>query len=132
MPGQILTLGAEHQLDEINDTAPLQAQTTGFAQLQSSFGTGFKAPTLNALFESFPQFDFFANSSLKPETSLGYDVGFDQALFDKRVRFGATYFHSAIRDLITVNETVTSYENVGIATTEGASRAICPTNPSRR
>ncbi|HXZ02662.1 MAG TPA: TonB-dependent receptor [Stellaceae bacterium] len=165
MPGQIVTLGAEHQLDEINDSSPVQAQMTdnaGFVQLQSSFGerffdtvslryddndrfgsqltyrvapaflvpetgtklkgsvgTGFKAPTLDELFDNYPQFDFFANPNLKPETSLGYDLGFEQTALKRRVAFGATYFHNDIRNLIEINDTGTTYENIGRATTYG-------------
>ena len=57
-------------------------------QLKASVGTGFKAPTLTQLYVSFPQFDFFANPNLKPETSTGFDVGFEQPLASNRVRFG--------------------------------------------
>jgi vitamin B12 transporter len=163
--GQVVTLGAEHQLDEINDSSPVQAQMTndaGFAQLQSSFGerffnalslrydsndrfgsqatyrvapaflipetgtklkgsvgSGFKAPTLDELFDNFPQFGFFANPNLKPETSLGYDFGFEQTMLDKRAQFGATYFHNDIDNLITINDIGTTFENVGHATTYG-------------
>ena len=175
--GQVVTLGAEHQLDEINDSSPVQAQMTndaGFAQLQSSFGdrffnaaslrydsnnrfggkatyrvapaflipetgtklkgsvgTGFKAPTLDELFDSFPQFGFFANPDLTPETSLGYDLGFEQAALDKRVQFGATYFHNDIKNLIVINDTGTTYENVGHATTYGVESFVSykPWNP---
>jgi vitamin B12 transporter len=165
MPGQVLTVGAEHQRDEINDSAPVQARMTnnaGFLQLQSScgerffntasvryddydqfgskttfrlapaflipetgtkfkasVGSGFKAPTLHELFDNFPQFDFFANPNLKPETSVGFDAGFEQTVFDKRLQFGATYFHNRITNLITINETGTSYANIGLATTQG-------------
>ena len=51
-------------------------------KLKASVGTGFKAPTLEELFESFPAFDFFANPNLRPESSTGYDVGFEQALLN--------------------------------------------------
>ena len=37
-----------------------------------------------------------------------------------RVRFGATYFHNEIKNLINANATFTSLENVGRATTKGA------------
>ena len=47
-------------------------------KLKGSYGTGFKAPTLNQLFVSFPAFFFFANPNLKPEESVGYDAGFEQ------------------------------------------------------
>jgi vitamin B12 transporter len=165
LPGQTLILGAEHQLDEINDSSPVQAQVTdnaGFIQLQSgvgehffnaislryddndrfgsqftyrvapailfpgtgtklkgSIGTGFKAPTLDQLFDSLPQFDFFANPNLKPETSLGWEAGFEQSVLDQSVQFGATYFHNDIKNLITFNDTGTAEINVGRATTYG-------------
>lgn len=88
-------------------------------KLKASYGTGFKAPTLNQLFVSFPEFNFFANPNLRPETSQGYDAGFEQPLFNERVRFGATYFHNDIADLITTNATFTSLTNIGRAITQG-------------
>jgi vitamin B12 transporter len=175
MPGQVLTLGAEHQLDEMFD--PVHAQMTndaGFAQLQSSFGerffntisvryddndrfgakptfrvaptvlipetdtklkasvgTGFKAPTLDELFDSYPEFDFYANPNLKPETSVGWEVGFEQALAARRIQFGATFFHNNIRNLIDINESGTSYANIGRATTDGVESfvAVRPVEP---
>jgi vitamin B12 transporter len=88
-------------------------------KLKASYGTGFKAPTLNQLFQSFPDFGFMANPNLKPEQSAGYDAGFEQPLFNDRVRFGSTYFHNSITDLIDFNSTFTQNINVGLATTEG-------------
>jgi vitamin B12 transporter len=145
VPGQMLTLGAEHQIDEIVNS-PISAQTTNnaaFAQLQSKFsdrlfnttslrfdendrfgevttyrvapafllpetgtrlkasaGSGFKAPTLEQLFVSFPAFNIFANPNLKPEESVGYDFGFEQSVMAGRIQFGATYFHNNITNLI--------------------------------
>jgi vitamin B12 transporter len=164
-PGEIVTLGAEHQLDEIRDS-PLSAQTAtnaGLIQLQSavagrffntislryddndrfgraatyrvapawlipetdtkikgSVGTGFKAPSLEQLFVSFPAFNFFANPNLKPEKSLGYDLGFEQLLAAGRVQVGATYFHNDITSLIAPNDTSTTNINIAKATTYGA------------
>jgi vitamin B12 transporter len=46
-------------------------------------------------------------------------VGFEQALLEKRIQFGATYFHNNIDNLITINDTSTSFENIGRATTYG-------------
>jgi vitamin B12 transporter len=88
-------------------------------KLKATYGTGFKAPTLSQLFENFPAFNFFANPNLRPEESVGYDAGFEQPLFNDRVRFGATYFHNDIRNLITANATFTSLINVGRAETQG-------------
>ena len=87
-------------------------------KLKASIGTGFKAPTLSQMFVDFPAFGSFGNRNLRPEESLGYDFGFEQPLFDNRVRFGATYFHNDITNLI-VNNFVT-YLNVGEAETYGA------------
>ena len=87
-------------------------------KLKASIGTGFKAPTLSQMFVDFPAFGSFGNRNLRPEESLGYDFGFEQPLFDNRVRFGATYFHNDITNLI-VNNFVT-YINVGEAETYGA------------
>jgi len=163
--GSTLSLGLEHQLDEINDSPPVNASISnnaGFVQLQSNFadrffnavslryddnqsfggqftyrvapallfpetgtrikgsvGTGFKAPSLDQLFDSFPQFGFFANPNLKPETSFGYDLGFEQDLLAKRLALGATFFHNNIKNLITFNDSFTSYINIGRATTYG-------------
>ena len=88
-------------------------------KLKASYGTGFKAPTLSELFVNFPAFGFFANPNLKPEESEGYDVGFEQPVFGDRFRFGVTYFHNDITNLITSNDTFTTYINVGQAETQG-------------
>lgn len=90
-------------------------------RLKASVGTGFKAPTLSELYQSFPAFFFFANPDLKPETSLGYDIGIEQRTSDEKISAGATYFHIRLRDLITTafTATGTTYGNVGRATTEG-------------
>jgi vitamin B12 transporter len=88
-------------------------------KLKASYGTGFKAPSLSQLFRDFPTFNFFANRNLKPEDSRGYDAGFEQPLFNDRVRFGSTYFHNDITNLIDYNATFTSLVNVNSATTEG-------------
>ena len=88
-------------------------------KLKASIGTGFKAPTLDQLFQSFPAFGFFANPNLKPESSVGYDLGFEQALANEAVRFGATYFRNDVKNLIAYNANFTSFVNVGRAATDG-------------
>ncbi|HTD87628.1 MAG TPA: TonB-dependent receptor, partial [Candidatus Binatia bacterium] len=97
-------------------------------KLKASYGTGFKAPTLNQLFVSLPAFFFVANPNLKPEESVGYDAGFEQPLFNERVRFGSTYFHNDITNLIqfVVNPVTfgSTLVNVGKATTEGTENFV--------
>ena len=87
--------------------------------LKASYGTGFKAPSLSQLYQDSPAFNFYGNRNLKPEQSTGYDAGFEQPVFNNRLRFGSTYFHNDITDLINANATFTSYTNVGLAITEG-------------
>jgi vitamin B12 transporter len=96
-------------------------------KLNASVGSGFKTPTLADLFENFPSFGFFGNPNLKPETSVGYDAGFEQTVFNKRVQFGATYFHNNITNLININETGTSFKNIGKATTYGVENFVAYT-----
>jgi vitamin B12 transporter len=99
-------------------------EATG-TKLKASVGTGFKAPTLSERFQDFPAFGFFGNPDLKPETSTGYDVGFEQSLLPGgRLQFGATWYHNAIRNLIDDNASFTSFANVGRAHTQGVESFI--------
>jgi vitamin B12 transporter len=99
--------------------APAYLITETGTKLKGSVGTGFKAPTLNQLFQSFPDFDFFANPNLKPESSVGWDLGVEQALAGDRLRLGATYFHNNITNLIADSADFTTEINVGHAVTQG-------------
>jgi vitamin B12 transporter len=93
-------------------------QATG-TKFKASVGTGFKAPTLSQMFQNFPDFFFFGNPDLKPESSLGYDLGFEQALANETVRFGATYFRNNIKNLIADSADFSTWANVGRAVTKG-------------
>jgi vitamin B12 transporter len=88
-------------------------------KIKASVGTGFKAPTLEELFQSFPDFDFFANPNLRPETDLGWDAGFEQSLLGNSLRFGITYFRIDIKNLIASSEDGTMDVNIGRAKTDG-------------
>ena len=71
-------------------------------KFRASYAKGFKAPTLNELF--FPTFTpgcpAAGNPDLGPEKSWEVNAGVDQELFKDRVRFGGTYFHREVKDLI--------------------------------
>ena len=109
--------------------APAYLVAATNTQLKASYGTGFKAPSLEQLFVSFPTFNFFANPNLKPEKSSGYDAGFEQPLFDKRLLFGATYFHNHIRNLIEQPAGSNKDLNIAAATAYGVESfvAVTPT-----
>lgn len=83
-------------------------------KLKASIGTGFKAPTLSQLYQDFPAFNSYANPNLKPEESTGWDAGFEQPLFNDRVRFGATYFDNDFKNLINFQAVGPIYTNVNI------------------
>lgn len=88
-------------------------------KLKGSYGTSFKAPTLYELY-GIGDFNYVGNPNLKPETSKGWEVGFEQPLFGDRLRFGVTYFRNDIKDLINaVFVPVNTYVNVGKAKTAG-------------
>jgi vitamin B12 transporter len=99
--------------------APAYLLNESGTKLKASIGTGFKAPTLSAMFQSLPEFNFFANPNLKPESSTGWDLGFEQAMAGDTVRLGATYFRNNIKNLIDINADFTSYANIGRAVTDG-------------
>jgi len=62
--------------------------------LKASYGTGFRAPSLFELFSAY------GSETLKPEESEGWDIGFEQGLIDKKIRFGLTYFSTTYTDRI--------------------------------
>jgi vitamin B12 transporter len=64
-------------------------------KLRGSYGTGFRAPTINQLF--FPD---FGNPNLKPEKSRSLDVAVDQYLFNDRVLLSMGYFWNRYQNLI--------------------------------
>ncbi len=103
--------------------APVYIVPDTDTKLKGSYGTGFKAPSLQDLYASFPPF-FLANPNLKPEESTGWDAGFEQPIANDRFRFGSTYFRNDIRNLITTVTTTTpgvsSLGNVNVASTFGA------------
>jgi vitamin B12 transporter len=61
---------------------------------RASWGQGFKAPTLYQLYSDY------ANPSLQPETSSGWDAGIEQRLFDRRLVISATWFERSTQDQI--------------------------------
>lgn len=83
-------------------------------RLHGSFGTGFKAPTLNDLF-----FPFFSNPDLEPETSRGFDLGVEQRWGGDRWRVDATFFETDFEDLIAFSFVTFVPENFAEAESSG-------------
>lgn len=89
-------------------------ESTG-TTLRASAGSGFKAPALQQLFGPFG-----GNASLKPESSVGYEAGFDQKILGDDLVGGVTLFRNDIRNLITSGP-APAFQNVNIgrARTQG-------------
>ncbi len=71
-------------------------------RLKGSWAEGFRAPTFNELFfpATFPPCPAFGNPALRPERSESWDAGVEQHLWQRRIRFAATYFRNDFDDLI--------------------------------
>ncbi len=93
--------------------------------LRSSFGQGFKAPSLYQLYSQY------GNTALQPEQSHSWDAGIEQHVWDGRVILSATYFQNDSRDLIAFFDCTTPnglcatepfgyYANIARATAHGA------------
>lgn len=74
-------------------------------RLTASYGTGFKAPSLQQRFgydpDSFGGY-YIGNPDLKPETSRGWEAGFEQGLPFNDALFGASWYQSRVRNAIAV------------------------------
>ncbi len=66
-------------------------------RFRASVGTGVKNPSMSELFGFFPN-SFTPNSNLKPEKSLGYNIGYSQKIGG--FNLGIDYFSSELQDEI--------------------------------
>ncbi len=70
------------------------------SRLKASYGTGFKAPALQQLYDIIYG---TGNPNLKPETSVNWDAGVEQDLWHDKITAGATYFNNVFNNLIQGN-----------------------------
>ena len=68
-------------------------------RLHASIGTGATNPTFTEQFGFFVG-SFIGNPNLRPERSLGWDAGVEQAFWDRRLVVDVTYFASEFEDKI--------------------------------
>jgi vitamin B12 transporter len=89
------------------------------ARLHASVGTGITDPTFIEQFGFFPG-SFIGNPSLRPERSLGWDVGIERTFFGGRFVADVTYFASDFEDKIVLVGFPTTPMNVpGISPRRG-------------
>ncbi len=89
---------SESQLNpKLGVTFSLDPATT----FRSSFGLGFRAPSIAEVFTSTTAsgFQIIPNTSLRPEKSISYEVGMNHN-FSDRFNIDAAYFYNRYRDLI--------------------------------
>ena len=85
--------------------APVYWHRETDTRLKGAIGTGFRAPALFELFgSSFNSFGGIGTGdpNLNPETSRGWEIGFEQPLLAGAATFGATYYESQIKDLVVI------------------------------
>lgn len=80
--------------------------------LSSSYGTGFKSPTLYQYFAPI-----YGNSQLKPEESISVDGGIN--FKNDLLNFSSHYFQNDFENLIQFNSTANKYENMSLAHVHG-------------
>lgn len=97
--------------------APALALKSG-TKIKATVGSGFKAPSLYHLYAPATHWGPVGNADLKPETSLGWDAGFEQSFLNDRLTLGVTYFHNTYTNLIEYDWYI-GYKNEAKATTQG-------------
>ncbi|NOT73233.1 MAG: TonB-dependent receptor [Hyphomicrobium sp.] len=86
-------------------TAAYSIDATG-TKFRGSWGTGFRTPSLDEMYASYPQFGLpnYGNPDLEPEESESWDAGIEQRLFADKLIVGATYFELDTSNLIFFND----------------------------
>ena len=91
-------------------------------RIRAAIGTGFKAPSLFQLYgEVFNT--KIGNKDLKPEKSLGYDIGIEQTLFKGIMILDITWFRNELKDSIT-QIWPDPYFNAGDISTQGIETTV--------
>ena len=100
-PGALSGINAESSVTGDGSIAYF-IRSTG-TKLRAHIGNGFRAPSLferfgEAVIGATPQ--RIGDATIRAEQSIGVDGGFDQRLFQDRLRFGATYFYTRLQRVI--------------------------------
>ena len=106
--GEVAGIGAAVRYDDNDEfknatTYRLQGfyRVTDMLRLRAAAGSGVKNPSQTELFGfNASAFPFVGNPNLKPEKSEGWEAGGDLTFYEGKVRLGATYFDSRLKDEI--------------------------------
>jgi vitamin B12 transporter len=78
----------------------------GTTVLRANYGNGYKAPTLYQLFSSYSD----PLAALQPEKAIGWEVGFDHDLLDRKLRASMTYFSRSEHNLIDFDDCYPNFD----------------------
>ena len=105
--GEAGPVGSVEEFDELSDYGicpKFSAVWNPFKDtyVRASIGRAFRAPTIYELYRTWvgSSATYHSNPDLDPETLWNYETGFDQYLFNRRVKLAATYFHTELDDMI--------------------------------
>ena len=118
--GRIDAVDQNHTFATWRATAAYRFDETG-TKLRGSAGTGARVASL------YQRFGQYGDPALAPETSVGYEVGVDQSLFQDRLYASLSLFENRFRDLIefgrapscSATQAFGCYYNIGRARTKG-------------
>ena len=91
-----------------------EATDWGATKLKGSWGTGFRAPSINELF-----FPGYGNPDLEPEKSKSFEVGLEQKLLEGRIVLAATSFRTDLENLIGFDPNTYTAGNISEAGSKG-------------
>jgi iron complex outermembrane receptor protein len=100
-PGTLSGINAESSVTGDGSIAYFIRSTA--TKLRAHVGNGFRAPSLferfgEAVIGNSPQ--RVGDATVRAEQAIGVDGGFDQRLFQDRLRFGATYFYTRLQRIV--------------------------------
>jgi vitamin B12 transporter len=122
-PFENVTLTGSSRIDKYQGIASTMTYRLGAryelenTTLKGGLGTAFKAPSLKQKYykDSWGS----GNPNLKPERSLGWDVGVERPFMDRKFTIGFIVFQNRIHDLITGSPGGLSLINMDKARTQG-------------
>lgn len=100
-----VSFSARHEQNELFDNATTWRVGAAYdlqalnGRVRASVGEAVKNPGVFELYGFFPAF-FTGNPDLQPETSQGWEIGFEQDLLDGRARWSAVWFSSELENEI--------------------------------
>jgi len=124
----VLTAGVRHDIpSDFDDETTYRVEGAyrikeTSTRLRAAYATGFRAPTFN---------DFCFNPSndcslldLNPEEVDSWEAGFDQALFDERVKLSFTYFEADYDELLQFDFATSTVQNISHARSRGVETGL--------